>query len=93
MGGVGAAETVLVTETVKSQEGEPVDETLVLDVALLHTLPLRECEPLPELLRNAVLVGHKVTESVLVVLVVEVPQGEEVKSPVDETLRLGEALL
>jgi hypothetical protein len=65
VGGVGAAETVLVTETVESQEREPVDDTLALDEALLHTLPLREGEPLPELLRNEVLVGQLVTESVL----------------------------
>ena len=46
------------TEEVLQNEAdsEPEDEALLLRVALLHPLPLRECELLPEPLRVAELV-------------------------------------
>ncbi len=49
---------VLVSVTEEKGEREEKDETLVLGVALMQQLPLRECELLPEPLRVAELVGQ-----------------------------------
>jgi hypothetical protein len=92
VGGVGAAVTVLINETVEGQEREPVDETLAHDETLLLILPLRVRKPLPELLSVATPVRQNVGEGVVEALTEEELQKDADWEAVDDTLTLGVAL-